>query len=179
MNKITRNIIMGTIILIVSFLLDQFILSFNPHITFLNPLFVFLGGEWGLIIFVILITLSLVKKKRILPFWLSVIIGLIISYILKLLVHRTRPDLFPLIIKTSASFPSTHATIAAIGGFFAWKLKKQSVKWVGVILSVMVGITGFYNSVHYASDVVAGILIGLIISWYVFENRRLFEKSRR
>ena len=42
---------------------------------------------------------------------------------------------------------------------------------IGVVLAVIVGFTGFYNSVHYASDVVAGVLIGLIISWYIIKKK--------
>jgi undecaprenyl-diphosphatase len=171
MNKVIRNVVIGIIILIVSFLLDSILLSFNPQITFLNPLFIFLGGKIGLGIFVILITIFLRKKNKIIPFWLNVIIGVLISYALKYLVGRSRPDLFPLIVKTSASFPSTHATIAAIGGFFSLKLENQYMKWTGVVLSVFVGITGYYNSVHYTSDVVAGVLIGLLISWYVIKKK--------
>lgn len=173
MNKITRNIIIGIAILILSFLLDSILLRFNPQVSFLNSFFVFLGGKLGLIIFVVIITLLLAKKKRIFPFWLSVIIGIVVSYGLKILVQRPRPDLFPLIIKTSASFPSTHATIAAIGGFFSWKLENQYVRWSGVVLSVLVGITGFYNSVHYVSDIITGVLIGLVVSWYVTKKQYL------
>ncbi|MBT3836168.1 phosphatase PAP2 family protein [Candidatus Woesearchaeota archaeon] len=171
MNKVTRNTLIGIIILIVSFLLDSILLSFNPQIISLNPLFMFLGGKIGLGIFVILITLFLTQKKKIISFWFSVTIGVVISYALKFLIQRPRPDLFPLIVKTSASFPSTHATIAAIGGFFSWKLKNQYMKWIGVVLSFLVALTGYYNSVHYASDVVAGVLIGLLISWYVIKKK--------
>ncbi len=171
MNKVTRNAIIGTIVLLASFLLDSILLSFNPQIAFLNPLFIFLGGKIGLGVFAVVITLFLTTKKKIMPFWVSIVIGIIISYALKFLIQRPRPDLFPLIIKTSASFPSTHATIAAIGGFFSWKLKNQYMKGVGVALSVFVGITGYYNNVHYVSDVVAGTLIGLLISWYVIKKK--------
>ena len=78
MNKITRNSIFAAIILALSFLLDSILLGFNPQVSFLNHIFVFLGGKIGLGLFVILITMFLAKKNKVIRLWLSVIVGIVV-----------------------------------------------------------------------------------------------------
>lgn len=150
------------------------------RISFLNPLFIFMGEKVGLIVFLTILSIILYfqKKDKIIPFWISIISTGIISTLIKHLIGRPRPDISSLIIKTSPSFPSTHAAIATAGFFFFIKLKPLP-KMIALVLSLIVASTGYYNGVHYLSDIFAGIFLGILISyltekwWPKIKNRFL------
>ena len=92
------------------------------------------------------------------------------SSLLKDLVARLRPDLFPPLIATpgDGSFPSGHATqIAAFALaviFLAHRRgwRGQAVLAVALaLLILLVGASRMYLQVHYPTDVLAGLLLGL------------------
>ena len=136
------------------------------RISFLNPLFVFAGSKVGLVVFLIILSVILYfrKKEKILPFWISIFLTAVISTLIKYLVARPRPSLSPLLIKTSPSFPSTHAAVAAASYFFFRKLKPLP-KITVLVLSLIAASTGYYNGVHYLSDIFAGIILGILSSY--------------
>ena len=137
------------------------------RISFLNPLFVFAGSKAGLVVFLIILSIILYfrKKEKILPFWISIFLTIVISTLIKYLIARPRPSFSPLLIKTSPSFPSTHAAVAAASYFFFRKLKPIP-KIAALVLSLIAASTGYYNGVHYLSDIFAGIVLGIIISYF-------------
>jgi len=97
--------------------------------------------------------------------------GFIISYILKISFHRSRPA-HPLIDPLlTYSFPSGHATSAFIFynflGYLLWKIDlSKTIKIIGVIVlflfPLLIGFSRMYLAVHFFSDVVAGFCVGLI-----------------
>jgi undecaprenyl-diphosphatase len=114
----------------------------------------------------------LVYKKR---FYLPVLMvlsfagGTLFFYLIKLLIHRARPD-NALIAVSGYSFPSGHATIAII--FFSFLLYSfkddirnpvlRSVFMLGnILLFILIGFSRIYLDVHWFSDVVAGFALGL------------------
>ena len=112
------------------------------------------------------------NKKRILVGALGFLGVEAITAILKVLVHRARPDvLMQAIHETSFSFPSGHATSAAfVFGYFGYMLLKKyphQTKRVWVIFFVtlavvLIDVSRLYLGVHYLSDVLVGNLIGLL-----------------
>lgn len=93
----------------------------------------------------------------------------------KLLVDRARPELFePLIaLPVDASFPSAHTQQAAAFAF-AWAMRPgarpSAAALGGAALFVgFVGASRLYLQVHFLSDVLAGLAIGLV---WVFALRR-------
>ncbi len=93
------------------------------------------------------------------------------AYILKWLINRDRPDLFPSLIPlpADASLPSAHAM--QISGFVAaWLLCTGGWRQVGpviagVVMVTVVGVSRAYLQVHFPSDIVLGILGGLAWVW--------------
>lgn len=107
--------------------------------------------------------------------------GLLIVYLIKIYVAKVRP-VEALINVGGYSFPSGHATISTIFCsliIFSFKdyikniYLKVSFIFFFALMALVVSFSRVYLSVHYLSDVVVGILLGLLISAisvFVFEN---------
>jgi len=75
------------------------------------------------------------------------------------------------------SFPSGHATIiTSLYTYFHRQLKK---KWKAALLGVVigVGISRLYLQAHYLSDVMTGILLGLLLGEAVFRAEKHFGEK--
>lgn len=109
--------------------------------------------------------------------WLSIRVlavslsSLVLMLILKALFGRQRP-LSPLLkAARGLSFPSGHAlmSLAFFGTIIYWILHAGFPEWITIILAatlialiLLIGFSRIYLRVHYASDVLAGFIIGLI-----------------
>jgi undecaprenyl-diphosphatase len=97
--------------------------------------------------------------------------GIVLNNVLKLGFDRPRPDIFlPEVHTVSSSFPSGHAMSAAIVystvAYLAARLLRR--RWARFLvmsaafaLIALISISRLYLGVHYPSDVIAGVLIGL------------------
>lgn len=114
--------------------------------------------------------LFLHNKRKIMLLWLSFAATSAVAVLLKVLINRARPftlgfSTLNLLIRSSyttwdSSFPSFHAAIAfAALPFFEGKLR---IFWF--IFACLVAFSRVFFSLHYASDVIAGALIGYAIS---------------
>lgn len=102
--------------------------------------------------------------------------GLIVNNILKLIFDRERPQAFEwLAHASSSSFPSGHAMSAAIVyatvGYLAARLQRRRwARWLTMFLAfcmiVLICVSRLYLGVHYPSDVLAGLILGL--AWAAF-----------
>lgn len=90
--------------------------------------------------------------------------------IMKKLIDRSRPDILPLIEKTTESFPSGHATAATI--FYGLLLvglilimkagwRKIVIGWALLLLIGFIIISRVYLGVHFPTDVFAGFFYGI------------------
>jgi undecaprenyl-diphosphatase len=101
----------------------------------------------------------------------STVGGIILNNALKLLFHRERPSLFEWGTSVaSSSFPSGHAMSATVVyGTIAYLLARlQKRRWAraltltaAFVLILTICFTRLYLGVHYPSDVVGGIIVGL------------------
>lgn len=156
------------IAIVIALLLDSWIVQSMPslRIPLLTIIFVFLGSATSLAGFITLVGVSFLfeKRQKIPYFILAVLVAIGISYGLKYLILRPRPELLPLLVKSSPSFPSTHAAVAGAVYFFVLELNWVERNGI-LVLALLVALSGLYNGVHYLSDVVAGVGLGMLISY--------------
>lgn len=123
----------------------------------------------------------------------SIIIGAIITtLILKNIIYRPRPymnsdlykswwEMFKIKLDSDTSFPSGHACAAMAGvtGYFI-NSKNKKVSWLVFIYPLIEAASRVYLCVHYPSDVVVGLIVGLISALiakgFVILFYKLFEK---
>jgi undecaprenyl-diphosphatase len=110
--------------------------------------------------------------KRGAAFWVlaSVGGGAVLSNVLKLAIERPRPDLVARLVEVNTpSFPSGHATLAAVtyltlGALLsrveAHRRAKIYVLTVAVVLTFLIGVSRIYLGVHWPTDVLAGWCVG-------------------
>ena len=172
MKNSTKNKLFSAITVIVLFFIslmyDRQILLFITALRFdfLNKFIIYFDKVDGLVILSFFFLYFLIKKEyqTIKPYIANIIIVYVGSYLIKFLVHRPRPgiEFFPLIIKSGSSafysFPSGHV-IAAFSILPFLETKKEKIVWL--VIAFVIGISRLYLGVHYLSDVIAGILIGL------------------
>jgi undecaprenyl-diphosphatase len=97
--------------------------------------------------------------------------GLILNTILKSSFDRPRPQIFEWLTNPSgSSFPSGHAMGSAIVYFTVAYLiaRLEKRRWmravtimVSLLLVLLISVSRLYLGVHYPSDVIAGMIIGL------------------
>lgn len=106
--------------------------------------------------------------------------GELLSSALKAFYHRPRPDLVPHGMEVfTASFPSGHAMMSAIAyltlAILLARLDphrrvKALVLTLGVLVTLLVGVSRVYLGVHWPSDVLAGWCVGAAwaaLCWFV------------
>ena len=116
----------------------------------------------------------------------AIVIGALITNVtLKNLVARTRPyevvEGLALLIEKQGdySFPSGHtcASFAAAGVYWRMLPKRCSIPLL--ILAAMIAFSRLYVGVHYPTDVLAGLLIGLLAAWAAWHMQKYVRSHRK
>ncbi|MBQ8857340.1 MAG: phosphatase PAP2 family protein [Lachnospiraceae bacterium] len=142
----------------------------------LNNIMIFITslGDGGFIWIAATIALLIPKKTRKVGLMSAVaLLGSLIinNNIIKNLVQRPRPFVtftdLQIIIPTPSefSFPSGHtsSSFAAAAVFYRHLPKKLGVP--SVILAGLIGFSRLYVGVHYPTDVIAGAIMGILLSY--------------
>ena len=110
------------------------------------------------------------------PIWVKIFaivnVGFVgaFCFVVKHIIKRPRPEGIALITETGFSFPSAHTmgSVVFYGFlvFLIWKyLKNKPLKIIFSIilplLAILIGYTRVYLGVHFATDVIAGLLAGI------------------
>lgn len=114
------------------------------------------------------------RHARALAWWVitTMAAGGLLGVLLKLLVGRHRPDLLdPVARAVGYSFPSGHALNATLAaGVFVLVLlphARAGKRWLlwgaAIVVTLLTGISRIVVGVHWASDVVAGWLLGIAV----------------
>lgn len=155
----------------------------SDFLTTLAKIFTSMGSvPYVVMIGVLALVLCLFKKTRKAGFilLLAILIGTIITnLIVKPVALRIRPyntlqhDLnywswyigAGSLCESDYSFPSGHTTaafeIATIGFLYFFRDKKKWYAWLFPVFAILTGMSRIYLMVHYATDVFAGVIIGI------------------
>ena len=155
----------AAIIFILALIFDSQIVSFftSIRVPFIVDLMKFISffGSWYILPFIALIVMIVSKKdkryKWMMASMISLLLGIIYTYILKIIIARPRPlESIMNLASWDSSFPSSHA--AAVFAILPLLDKKIQPYWLA--FAILMAISRLYLGVHYASDVIAGIAIG-------------------
>jgi undecaprenyl-diphosphatase len=101
----------------------------------------------------------------------SLTVAAIAARLLKYLIARERPDIYPAMVETytELAFPSVHAaqvsafSLALFLVIIRWRLAWRVIAGL-VLLVITFGVmcSRLYLQVHYPSDVIGGVLLGII-----------------
>lgn len=142
-----------------------------------------LGSMPVVLVFLLIVAgyLAMTRRYSALVLLLAAVTGgLVLSITLKYLIGRPRPPMIPPDLHVaSASFPSGHTVLSAVvyltlGALLAQLVERRRLKiyfvTVGLLLTLLVGLSRVFLGVHYPSDVLAGWALGLawaIACWLV------------
>jgi membrane-associated phospholipid phosphatase len=108
-------------------------------------------------------------SRLIAPLWIAWLGGQATSWSMKFLVARLRPAFLDVATAISPSFPSAHSMSAmVVYGFLAFLVARHGPPgWLSflvptalALLILTVGFSRMFLSLHYASDVLGGFLVG-------------------
>ena len=155
----------------------------NDNMTNVMKFITWFGGPIGIALIGIISVLK--NRKIIISMPICLVLGTILSNIVKVIFARERPSINPLAVETSYSFPSGHSMMSMIlYGYLIYLIydciKNKKIKWIYIsILSILILAIGFsriYLGVHYTSDVIGGFTFGiayLIIFIEIIKNKKI------
>lgn len=133
------------------------------------------GYVWGIVVVALFLLMDmdalwLLVRKALLASGISVLL----YWLVKLTVRRPRP--YQMLDDVTAevppldqfSFPSGHTMNNLAAGFVVLAMK-PSVGWVVVLLPISWGFLRIYFGVHWLSDVVFGLVLGLVAAFLSFQ----------
>ena len=166
-------------------MVEQFHKLYDAAGGFFTPFFEFISelGHGGIPLIIIALILMLFRKTRRCgtTMLIAITIGaLITNCCLKILIARPRPysdeakaffntDLYQRLwmtvgqnVESDKSFPSGHTTAAFAAMTSVFLVGNKKVSWTAFIFAFLMAAARIYLVVHYASDVLAGMIVGVI-----------------
>lgn len=110
------------------------------------------------------------RRPQIIILWLVLLGSTALTFFGKLLLMRPRPET-AVLLETSGSLPSGHATIAvAFYGYITYliisqiksKILSNLLLFIGILGIALIGWSRLYLGVHYLSDIIAGFAVGFL-----------------
>jgi undecaprenyl-diphosphatase len=144
-------------------------------------------------VFIGLLIYALIKKNKKLTGVLiayiktQLVFALVLVRILKIVLGRARPEhgseftFFSLAFRYN-SFPSGHSTDAFVSGVFLFYLLKQSkysaCRFLPLGYAFLIAVSRVFISSHYPSDVLAGMVIGILGAWFFISRLPDYSTKR-
>ena len=141
--------------------------------------------KWGLYLFYAIfaglwVYAFIRKNRRFIHIGLAylkaqVVFSLVVVRILKIFFGRIRPGhgsgfAFFETAGNYHAFPSGHSADAFVSGVFLYYLLKQTkyagFRFLPLIYAFLIALSRVFVSAHYLSDVVAGMIIGMLGAWF-------------
>ena len=157
--------------------------SLNEIVIFITHL-----GDAGILWIVLGFLLLIGRKTRATGVSTYVALGLSFLFnnlFLKNLIARQRPyevveGLTRLIeAQVDYSFPSGHAANSMVAAMVIFLLLPKKYSWMVVVLAVLISLSRLYVGVHYPSDVIGGMVSGMVIAGLVVCVAKRTRKIQR
>lgn len=152
---------------------------------FLDNYFTFITHFGDTVFIVLFVSVFILSCRNIYGILMAVsaMDSALMTFILKHIFLRTRPEYLRLIRQGGYSFPSGHSMIAVcVYGYLLYlvlKIKNKTLKYILtcllILLIISIGISRIYVGVHYPTDVIAGYLLGIIEVILLTEVLRLYK----
>lgn len=136
------------------------------------------GGWFWLALSLLLTIFPKTRKVGLLALCSMALCALVTNVCLKNLIARPRPytqipGLTPLIPpQKDWSFPSGHTTASFACAGIYWRMLPKKYGIAALVLAFLITFSRLYVGVHYPTDVLAGLIIGLLGSWIVYKLYR-------
>ncbi len=152
-------------------ILDAIAAHRTPFFDAFFPIFTKLGSAGAIWIAITLVLLCIKSTRRLgACMGLSLLLGLLLcNCTLKPLIGRVRPFTLKnvaLLIKapSESSFPSGHAVSSfAAAGVLAFRRSRLAIP--ALLMAVVMAFSRLYLYVHYPTDILCGIVLGLLCAW--------------
>lgn len=158
----------------------------NPFLTNIIRIITHLGDPIIVTsITILLVIIPKARKKVGYPMAAAVIVSEALNLILKEIFARERPNILQLVNETTYSFPSGHAmintTVYTMLGIFAIKyIRSKKIKIpviiMCIIMPLIISFSRVYLGVHYAGDVLGGMLLGFAVTVFIYALLKKEEK---
>ena len=151
----------------------------TPPLTRLAIAVSILGSGWAITPLALGAFLALRRRSPPRAWWLLVAVGggLLLFLAVAFLIGRPRPTLFESpVSEPTASFPSGHAlntTVVFAALYLVMPVRRgwrMGLAVVGILTVLAVSASRLYLQIHYPSDIVAGIALGVawVLAFYTF-----------
>ena len=159
---------------------------FTPFLSFISLL-----GKGGIFLILLSIALMLFRKTRRYgtTMLLALAIGALVTNVcFKPLVARPRPythdgsifqqywEMLGKHTESDKSFPSGHMTAAMAASLAVFLRGNKKISWTALLFALAMGVSRIYLSVHYATDVLGGVITGSIGDVHPHSGELLYRR---
>lgn len=136
-----------------------------PFITHLGS-----GGLLWLVVAAVMLVRKETRATGIVMILAIALSGIFTNLIIKPLFNRPRPfQSYPVEIligpPLGSSFPSGHTTASFAGAVAYAIMRRDKLRWALLFMAVLISFSRLYLFVHYPSDVLVGMIIGILFAF--------------
>jgi len=149
--------------------LNNYLYEFMVYVTFYGREYL-----WGPVLIALFLLGGIVGRKTAIITGLAIISLVLIGGEIKNIIDRERPELannMYLLEESNKSYPSGHALIVSAGAtgvacLYRGNLRRKIISLLLVIEAILVIFSRIYLGLHYPLDIVAGILLGVSVTFF-------------